>query len=82
MSYTIKEWAGNGKWEDREYPTMLEAASDQRVFEVVLRDGGLELTECCDNNFSLPVTTDQLRALAAELIELANKTDATPPPPP
>lgn len=72
MSYKIKIYGFDDKYTEAEHPTMLAALKEERVFQVQKHDTGFTLEECCDGNFAVTVTPDQLRALAAELIELAN----------
>jgi len=76
MTYEIKEYTSNENLETVEYQTMLEAVKANRVFDVKLgKDGNFTVGECCDGWFGVDVTPDQLRALANELIALANSQD-------
>lgn len=53
---------------------MLAAMWDRQVFKTYrLNDGRFVLEEACDGCFRVAVTADELRALAAELVELAGK---------
>lgn len=73
MSYKIKTYDSNGNYTESEYPSMLAAMKDKSVFDVTKHDTEFTLEECCDKYFAVTVTPDQLRALAAELITLANE---------
>ncbi len=53
---------------------MLAVMEDRQVFKTYrLGDGRFVLEDGCDNFFRVAVTADELRALAAELVELAGK---------
>lgn len=63
MAYTI---------EGHEYPTILSAIREHRVFEVEKREDGMFcIGECCDKYFCVDLTPGQLRCLAQELINLS-----------
>lgn len=53
----------------------LKRLADQstgRVFEITKNDNGtFRIEECCDNYFSLDLTAEELRELAAEIVALS-----------
>jgi hypothetical protein len=64
-------------WETIEYPTILSALEDQRIFAIGKNTKGQwEIAESCDGANSLELSNAQLRGLANELIDLANEDDA------
>lgn len=58
------------KIRDTEYPSILEALSGERIFEIskVDQSGEFDFTEQCDQYFSVNLTSDQVRGMAAELL--------------
>lgn len=60
-----------------EYPTVLEALEENRVFSVKRQKGGrFRVQEECDRYYAAYLTPEQLRALGQELIEMAAEDDA------
>ena len=75
MSYKLPSPYGRPGDPPVEYESLLEALKEHRVFDVVALDEGakFELSEKCDDNFSLVLTRRQLRELGEELIELSGE---------
>ncbi len=54
---------------------MLDRLRSERVFRIVTGPRGVRIRECCDDYFVLTVTADDLRALATELLEVADMVE-------
>lgn len=54
--------------------TMLELMNYEngRIFDLVKTETGFEITEACDQYFSVDLTADELKQLGQELIALAD----------
>lgn len=51
---------------------ILKKLYDERILHVAARpEGGLLLTEACDEHFELALTREEVRELAAKLIEMS-----------
>lgn len=55
--------------------TLLDALNDARVLEVEPYEDGARLREACDRYFNVVLSAEQLRALALELVQLADEID-------
>jgi len=55
-----------------DYDTILDYLSDNRIFSIDVVDGGVCITEGCDDCFSVELTKKQLVQLANELLIIAN----------
>lgn len=66
MKITVSGYNG----ESHTYPTILEALREERVFGVWRKpdSGKFEFGEYCDECFSIDLTKDEVRGLAAELL--------------
>jgi hypothetical protein len=71
----IKTWL-NGQIVEEEFPTILHALDMKRVFTISVYDlTHFEITEGCDNYFSVVLTKDQLITLGHEIVNLALQYD-------
>lgn len=70
MKYKVKSYSLSGEFTESAHETLLEAMREQRIFSVDKSAYGFTFEECCDGNFSVTLTPEQLAALAAELLEL------------
>lgn len=55
--------------------SILQIIEDNEVFSVEAREGMVVFTEECDGEFSVTLTPIDVRRLAQELLEIADKTD-------
>lgn len=54
---------------------MLEKMIESRVFAMERKDGQIHIFEKCDGYFGAAISADELRALAAELVTVADQYD-------
>jgi len=54
------------------YASLLERMKERRIFSIWPSEDGFTIGECCDGHFEQQLTADELRALAAEMIALAD----------
>lgn len=73
MKHTIEKHI-DGEHKFVECETLIHALRSQSIMDIEAKDGKFQLTEACDNYFSIWLTHDQLRILGQELIDLANST--------
>ena len=53
----------------------LERLEDERIFRVRIVEGGVRLTECCDQCFEVDLSVQELYRLSGELAEIAFRID-------
>lgn len=64
-----------GKYTRANSALALLSAASIASFETLGLKGGIQIEELCNNNFGLIVSSDTLRALSKELLELADQAD-------
>lgn len=60
------------------YPSILAALKEERVFDVARNGELFSVEECCDGYYSIRLSAAQLRILAAELVEIADGASDPP----
>lgn len=66
--YIFQDWYGK---ESSSYKTILEALSENRVFNIKLEQGKFRIKEGCDNFYDLYLTPEQMKELGEEIIALS-----------
>jgi hypothetical protein len=59
---------------DIEYSSVLAAIEERDIFTLIPEGSDLNLTEACDHWFTVMLTPDDVRKLAAELLELVDES--------